>query len=184
MDSDGDGVFDGLDQCPDTPAGLKVDATGCPIEMLERETELLDTGMIRLQNINFETGKADLLPESFSPLDVVGAVLRKWPELKIEIGGHTDARGSVGYNQKLSESRAGAVRTYLIGKYPDLKTDQLTVKGYGEAKPIAPNNNDLNMAKNRRVEFVVLNKDVLKRESERRRMLTKPEAAPADTTKH
>src|SRR5262249_33076563 len=53
-DSDGDGVPDGIDQCPDTPAGLKVDAKGCPIEVMEKETELLDTGMIRLQNVNFE----------------------------------------------------------------------------------------------------------------------------------
>ena len=90
IDADGDGVFDGLDRartrrrarrwtrrvarrtptatacrtgidrCPDTPAGLAVDSEGCPIEVTEKETELLDTGMIRLQNVNFETGKADV----------------------------------------------------------------------------------------------------------------------------
>jgi len=181
-DADGDGVLDGLDKCPDTPAGLKVDANGCPVEFTERETELLDTGMIRLSNVNFETAKADLLPESFPVLDEVGAILLKWPQLKIEIGGHTDSRGSVAYNQKLSEARMGSVKNYLVTKYPALANAQLTAKGYGELRPIAPNNNALNMAKNRRVEFVVQNKDVLKKEVEKRRLLQKTETAPADTT--
>jgi OOP family OmpA-OmpF porin len=173
VDSDGDGVADGLDKCPNTSAGLKVDSDGCPIVVTERETELLDTGMIRLQNINFETGKADLLPESFQPLDEVGAILRKWPELQVEVGGHTDSRGSRVRNQTLSEARANAVRDYLVQKYPDIQAAQLSAKGYGPSKPIAPNNNALNMAKNRRVEFVVLNKDVLKREVEKRNLLKK-----------
>jgi len=181
-DADGDGVLDGLDKCPNTPAGLKVDANGCPVEFTERETELLDTGMIRLSNVNFETAKADLLPESFPVLDEVGAILLKWPQLKIEIGGHTDSRGSVAYNQKLSEARMGSVKNYLVTKYPALANAQLTAKGYGELRPIAPNNNALNMAKNRRVEFVVQNKDVLKKEVEKRRLLQKTETAPADTT--
>ena len=181
-DSDGDGVFDGIDQCPDTPAGLKVDAKGCPIEITERETELLDTGMIRLQNVNFETNKADILPESYSTLDVVGMLLSKWGQLKLEIGGHTDARGSMVKNQKLSEARAESVRSYLTTKFTTLDPAAFTVKGYGKTKPIVPNTNELNWAKNRRVEFVVTNKDVLKKEIERRRLLQQNEAAP-DSTK-
>jgi outer membrane protein OmpA-like peptidoglycan-associated protein len=109
-DSDGDGVMDGIDQCPNTPAGLKVDAMGCPIEVTEKETEMLDTGMIRLQNVNFETGKATLLPDSYAALDEVGGILLKWPQLSIEIGGHTDSRGRVEKNQKLSENRAKSVK--------------------------------------------------------------------------
>jgi OOP family OmpA-OmpF porin len=195
-DSDGDGVFDGLDQCPDTPPGLKVDEHGCPIEVTERETEMLDTGMIRLQNVNFETNKADILPESYPTLDAVGMLLVKWPQLKLEIGGHTDARGSAAKNQKLSESRADSVRSYLVHKFDKLAPGQFTVKGYGKSKPIVPNTSALNWAKNRRVEFVVLNSDVLKKEIERRRLLKAGEAppaapeptpsptpAPADTTK-
>jgi outer membrane protein OmpA-like peptidoglycan-associated protein len=181
-DSDRDGVPDGIDNCPGTSPGLRVDASGCPIEVRERETELLDTGMIRLQDINFETAKADLLPESLPRLDIVGQVLTKWPELKIEIGGHTDSRGSVKYNQGLSDARAQSVATYLIQKF-SLKPDQFTVRGYGELKPLVPNNNALNMSKNRRVEFVVMNRDVLKREVERRRLLKESEAAPRDTTR-
>jgi len=182
-DSDGDGVFDGLDECPDTPKGLKVDPKGCPIEVTERETELLDTGMIRLQNVNFETNKADILPDSYSTLDAVGMLLVKWPQLKLEIGGHTDARGSAIRNQKLSESRADSVRSYLVHRFDKLDPGQFTVKGYGKSKPIVPNTNALNWAKNRRVEFVVTNKDVLKKEIEKRRLLQKAEPAPADTTK-
>jgi hypothetical protein len=146
--------------------------------VVEKETELLDTGMIRIENINFETAKADILPESYPTLDVVATVLKKWPELTIEVGGHTDSRGSDAYNQRLSQQRAQAVYDYLIRTAPELKAEQFSVKGYGESRPVAPNTTDLNMAKNRRVEFVVLNKDVLRREIERRRLLREGEAAP------
>ena len=172
-DGDSDGVPDGLDKCPGTAAGLRVDKDGCPIEVMEKETELLDTGMIRLQNVNFETNKATVLPESYPVLDVVGQVLKTWTELRIEIGGHTDARGSDAHNQKLSDARARSVKDYLTSKFPELKPEQFTTKGYGESRPLVPNNSALNMAKNRRVEFVVLNKEVLKKESERRKMLQK-----------
>jgi outer membrane protein OmpA-like peptidoglycan-associated protein len=134
---------------------------------------MLDTGMIRLQGVNFETGKADLLPESFPILDQVGPILLKWPQLQIEVGGHTDSRGTAAKNQVLSEARAASVRAYLMQKFPGIAEGQLTPKGYGLSKPVAPNTNALNMAKNRRVEFVVLNKDVLKKEIERRKMLQK-----------
>ncbi len=182
-DSDADGVPDGIDQCPNTAAGLKVDALGCPIEVTERETELLDTGMIRLQNVNFETNKAEILPESFLTLDAVGTLLTRWPQLKLEIGGHSDSRGSASRNQKLSQERAAAVRTYLTGKFTTLDPAQYTVKGYGKSKPIVPNTSELNWAKNRRVEFVVINKDVLKKEIERRSLLKQEQLAPADSTK-
>jgi len=173
MDSDNDGVCDGLDKCPDTPAGAKVDATGCPIVVSEKETELLDTGMIRLHEVNFASGKAVLTPDSYPALDEVGQILSKWPELKIEVGGHTDSQGVPAKNQKLSEQRAQAVLDYLTKKFPDLKADQFTVKGYGQTKPIAPNNTALGRAKNRRVEFVVLNKEALKRETQKQNMLQK-----------
>jgi OOP family OmpA-OmpF porin len=173
IDSDGDGIPDGIDQCPNTPAGARVDANGCPIEIAEKETELLETGMIRVNDINFDTGKAVIPPDANDRLDVIGQTLSKWPELKIEVGGHTDARGAAKANQTLSEQRAQAVRQYLIDKFPDLHPDQITAVGYGESKPIAPNTTALNLAKNRRVEFKVLNKDVLKKEVERRRQLQK-----------
>ena len=177
IDSDGDGVYDGIDQCPDTPKDLKVDITGCPIEIMEKETELLDTGMIRVDNVQFETGKADLRDSSKAVLDIVGKVLVKWPELKMEIGGHTDSRGSAKLNQKLSEARVKSVLDYLLATFPALKPEQYVAKGYGASQPVVPNVSPEAMARNRRVEFKVLNKDVLRREIERRRLLEKSETS-------
>jgi OmpA-OmpF porin, OOP family len=181
-DADGDGVCDGVDQCPNTPAGLKVDEKGCVIELVERETELMDTGRIRLQNINFDIGKATLKPESFQTLDVVGTLLTQWPTLRIEIAGHTDDTGGAAINRKLSQARAQSVLDYLKGKYPTIDVSRFTAKGYGESKPLVKNVDDASRAQNRRVEFTVLNKEVLKKEVERRRLLQKDEAAPADST--
>jgi outer membrane protein OmpA-like peptidoglycan-associated protein len=162
-DSDGDGVCDGLDKCPNTPPGTRVDSEGCPpSEVRMRETELLDTGLIRLHDVNFETAKADILPESHRALDVVGEVLSKWPQLKIEVGGHCDSRGSDAYNLTLSRQRVASVRTYLLRQFPKLEAGQLTAKGYGESVPLEPNTSPENMAQNRRVEFKVLNAAVLK----------------------
>jgi outer membrane protein OmpA-like peptidoglycan-associated protein len=183
LDTDGDGVPDGIDQCANTPPGIKVSADGCAIVVNERETELFDTGLMRLQNVNFATGKADVPPEATPDLDVVGAVMVRWPEMRIEVGGHTDSRGSAAKNQKLSEARADSVLSYIVRKYPMLDRSHFTVKGYGSSKPLAPNTNDLNRAKNRRVELVAINKEVLTKEYERRRALRTDEAAPADSTK-
>ncbi len=182
VDSDKDGVCDGLDKCPNTPAGLKVDETGCPIEVIQRETELMDTGKIRLENIQFDTGKSTLKPESFPSLDAVGTVLSQWPTLRIEIAGHTDNVGGAAVNRKLSQDRAAAVLSYLKEKYPAIGDTRFSVKGYGKDKPLVPNVTDENRARNRRVEFTVLNKEVLRKEIERRRLLKQGEAAPADTT--
>jgi len=161
-DTDGDGVCDGLDKCPDTPRGTKVESDGCPIEVRQRETELLDTGLIRLQDVKFGTAKADILPESRHPLDVVGEVLSKWPQLNIEIGGHCDSRGSNAYNLALSDRRVASVRAYLLEHFPKLQASQLAAKGFGESQPLVPNTSAANMAQNRRVEFKVLNKEVLR----------------------
>ena len=173
VDSDGDGVADGLDQCPNTPAGLKVDANGCPIEVSEKETELLDTGMIRLQDINFDTGKATLRPESFPLLDQVASILLQYPALTIEIGGHTDNTGTKAKNVALSDARAKSVLGYLVQKYPTLDATHFTSKGFGPDVPIASNKTVLGRAKNRRVEFKVTNTDVLKVEREKRHFLSK-----------
>jgi OOP family OmpA-OmpF porin len=161
VDTDNDGVCDALDKCANTPLGTKVESDGCPNEVQQRETELLDTGLIRLQDVKFETAKADILPESHHALDVVGEVLSKWRQLKIEIGGHCDSRGSDAYNLGLSRRRVASVRGYLLQHFPTLEASQFTVKGYGESQPLAPNTSPENMAQNRRVEFKVLNKAVL-----------------------
>ncbi len=167
IDSDGDGVCDGLDKCPGTPPSTGVDTNGCPIvevvDVMARETEMLDRGRIRLSNLNFDSGKAGISPADYAVLDTVGRVLAKWPGVKVEVDGHTDPRGSAASNRELSHRRAVSVRAYLLAHFPQLKPDQLTSKGYGASKPIAPNTSPANMARNRRVEFVVLNPQIFKR---------------------
>jgi len=182
-DTDGDGVCDGLDVCPNTPPGLRVDARGCPIEVTEKETQLLDTGMIRLQNVQFDTGKATIKPASTAVLDTVGMILVQYPTLNVEIGGHTDNTGTAAKNLKLSDDRAAAVLSYLTQKFPLINKSQFTSKGYGQSAPIAPNGTTLGRAKNRRVEFKVTNPGALRVERERRRFAPKTEGAPSDTTK-
>lgn len=182
-DADGDGVADGIDQCPNTPAGLRVDANGCPIEVSEKETQLLNTGVIRLQNINFDLNKASIKAASLPILDEVASILLQYPTLTLEIGGHTDNTGTKVKNVTLSEARAKAVLNYLLQKYPTLDAAKFTSVGYGSEVPVASNTTSLGRAKNRRVEFKVTNAEVLKIEREKRRFLNKGEAAPADTTK-
>jgi OOP family OmpA-OmpF porin len=159
-DSDKDGVCDGVDRCPGTPAHTKVDKYGCTIS--SKEQELLQTGMIRLDNVYFDTAKSTIKPASYKVLDEVAGILNKYDDLRIEVGGHTDARGAEAYNKTLSRARAKAVLDYLVSKH-NLSASRFTAEGYGESKPIASNGTAAGMAKNRRVEFKVLNPEALKR---------------------
>ncbi len=154
LDSDGDGVNDNLDKCPDTPRGTTVDADGCPPP--PKAAPLFEEGKkeLVLEGVNFESEKAVLLPESAAALDRVAESLADWPEVRVEIGGHTDGTGAAGYNLTLSEKRAQAVMDYLVGKGID--ASRMTVKGYGETKPIADNRTADGRARNRRVELTRL----------------------------
>jgi outer membrane protein OmpA-like peptidoglycan-associated protein len=172
-DADGDGVPDGADKCPGTPVNVRVDKDGCPIEVSEKEVELLDTGKITVRNIRFETNKANLMLGSHAVLDEIGAILVQWPDLRIEIGGHADARGTDEYNRTLSQKRAQSVLDYLVAKFPQVPAGQYVAKGYGESQPVATNETAEGMALNRRVEFKVLNPEVMRKEIERRRTLEK-----------
>ncbi len=105
--------------------------------------------------IFYDTAKATIKPISYPVLDDVVDVLRTHPELTlVEVQGHTDARGSDEYNQKLSQARSESARAYLIAKGID--GSRLTAKGYGESKPIASNTEVEGMSQNRRTEFVIL----------------------------
>jgi OOP family OmpA-OmpF porin len=148
-DSDGDGVPDELDKCPNTPKGKKVDAKGCEILFDAVRSTLV------LEGVNFEFNKADLTSDSRTTLDSVAASLREWKEIKVEVAGHTDAIGSDAYNKTLSQRRADSVRKYLMSKGVD--GARMTAKGYGESKPIADNGTDAGRAQNRRVELKKLN---------------------------
>ena len=106
-----------------------------------------------LENILFETAKAELKSESSLELDQLVSVLKKNKGLKIEIGGHTDNVGSVEVNQKLSIDRAKAVLDYLVSK--GVLVSRLTSKGFGSSSPIADNNLEEGRRINRRVEVMV-----------------------------
>jgi len=102
--------------------------------------------------INFDYNKATIRPESMGTLNMIVGVLKDNPEIKFEVGGHTDSDGADAYNLKLSQQRAEAVREQLIKMGVD--ASRLTAKGYGETKPMADNNTPDGKANNRRVEFV------------------------------
>ena len=142
-DSDHDGVPDNIDQCPDTPAGVQVDALGCPLK-----------GSITLEGVNFEHNSAALTVASHAPLDTIADGLKKHPRLKVEIQGHTDSTGSPAYNLKLSQRRADSVRDYLVSS--GVSADQLVTKGYGQTEPAASNKTAAGRAKNRRVVMYVI----------------------------
>ncbi|HPF27707.1 MAG TPA: OmpA family protein, partial [Steroidobacteraceae bacterium] len=142
-DDDKDGVKNSMDQCPTTPLGDRVDAKGCS---LGKE--------IRLDGVNFASDSDKLLPESFGILNAAADTLKRYPELKIEVAGHTDSRSSDSYNLGLSQRRANSVLAYLRDAGV---RNELSAKGYGESEPIADNNTDEGRAINRRVVLRILN---------------------------
>ncbi len=107
-----------------------------------------------LQDCNFETGKAILLPEAYKALDELYAFLDRKDDERIEIGGHTDNVGKPAKNKILSEQRAQTVMAYVISKGID--PSRLTAKGYGHLKPIATNKTAAGKALNRRTEVKIL----------------------------
>lgn len=126
---------------------------------VEKNIELkkIDIGKsIVLRNIFFDFDKATIRPESANELDRLIKLLTDNPTLKIELGSHTDSKGSDEYNQKLSQSRSQSVVTYLIGK--GISADRLVAKGYGETVPVASNDTDEGRQQNRRTEFKILSK--------------------------
>lgn len=143
-DTDADGVSNANDKCPNTPVGLKVDATGCPALFVAGPR-------LVLQGVNFETGRATLLPESMVTLDRVAASLNNLPNVNVEVSGHTDSKGGHAMNVRLSEARAKAVRDYLISKGVD--ATRVTAVGYGPDKPLQSNATVDGRSANRRVEL-------------------------------
>ncbi len=132
-----------LDMTKEAPQKMDV-----KLEPLKAETKLT------FNNIQFETNSADIDINSFSELDELVELMKDNPNMKVEISAHTDDVGSETYNLRLSEKRANSVVNYLIEN--GVKTNQLIAKGYGESKPIVPNDSDENRAKNRRVELRIL----------------------------
>lgn len=115
------------------------------------DKKLTDTKIITY-GIHFDYNKALIKPESMGTLNSILQIMKDNPELKFEIGGHTDSDGDDVYNLKLSQQRADAVKTQLVSM--GVESSRLTAKGYGETKPITDNTTDNSKANNRRVEFV------------------------------
>lgn len=107
------------------------------------------------ENVYFNENKTNIDPVAAKALDADGAILKDNPNLRVEIGGHTDAVGSEAARQKISEKRAESVKKYLMDKF-NISGDRMTTKGYGSQKPIADNKSKEGRAKNRRVEFRVI----------------------------
>lgn len=170
-DSDGDGVADHLDKCPNTPAGAKVDGAGCELDTdgdgipdwkdkcpTEKGTaalngcpEMAASTITGINNIQFEFNSSVLRTSSYPTLDKVSSMMRANPSSMLQLDGHASAEGTDAYNMQLSIDRANAVKTYLVNSGVDAK--KIATKGYGETRPIASNATEEGRIANRRVEF-------------------------------
>jgi outer membrane protein OmpA-like peptidoglycan-associated protein len=147
-DRDGDRFLDKDDACPDEPGG-KGSKNGCPVVILTKKAIQITDKVL------FETDGDRILSGSFGLLDDVAKVILDHDQIaRIEVQGHTDDTGSDSYNDQLSQRRAEAVRRYLVDK--GVAADRLVAKGYGEREPVATNQTEDGKAKNRRVEFKIL----------------------------
>lgn len=147
-DRDSDGVYDADDKCPDTPGIASL--AGCPkpaAPTVEEQAALNEYA----KTILFDTSRSSIKKEAAQVLSDITAILKKYPAAKFTVDGHTDSTGSASFNQKLSESRAQAVVDYLVKNGIDAA--RLSIKGYGETKPVATNMNRAGRAQNRRVEI-------------------------------
>ncbi|WP_157475201.1 OmpA family protein, partial [Lysobacter sp. Root494] len=126
-DDDGDGVNNCDDKCPGSQAGQTIGPDGCPVPV-----------SIDLKGVNFDYDKSNLRPDAVQILTEATEILKRYPELKVEVAGHTDSKGTDAYNQALSERRARAVYDYLTSNGIDAAR-LVGPNGYGESRPIAPN---------------------------------------------
>ena len=141
-DSDHDGVYDHLDQCPNTPRGIKVDKVGCPIPIKEKVSITL--------HIEFNFDKDTVKPEYHSHIMKVANFLKAYPKTNAVLEGHTDNWGPEKYNLDLSKRRAESVKKYLVEKF-NISASRISTKGFGESQPVATNKTDEGRQQNRRV---------------------------------
>ncbi|EDP96886.1 OmpA family protein [Kordia algicida OT-1] len=145
-DKDGDGVLDKDDRCPEVAGVAEND--GCP--PIPRMTEIEITELDNLaRTVYFNSGKDSFKQETYEILNKIVELIKGFPAEEFTIGGHTDSVGSDSLNQKLSEKRANAVKSYLESKL----SNKFTAIGYGENEPIASNRTRKGRAQNRRVEI-------------------------------
>jgi OOP family OmpA-OmpF porin len=157
-DSDGDGVPDMFDKCPNTPAGTKVDGSGCPLPVVKpAETVYVtaeDKGIVSeaVKNLEFNTGNAIISESSYPSLETLAKLLVA-KKYHLKLSGYTDATGSADLNLALSRDRAEAIKMFLVSRGADPLL--IETAGYGKAHPIASNKTKAGRALNRRVEFTL-----------------------------
>ena len=144
-DADSDRVPDVRDVCPSTPAGGTVDASGCAPLFTPAAP------VLTLRDVQFETGKAVMLPVALPELDSIARQLLALPDVAIEIAGHTDSSGVYRRNVVLAKARAETVRQYLYQQGVSL--ERMTARGFGPDRPVASNGTANGRALNRRVEL-------------------------------
>jgi len=154
-DSDGDGVSDQFDKCPNTPAGTVVDGSGCPIIFPKPDTSKMTSAAMApvataYSNIQFEFDSSVLKTSSYPVLDATSADLRS-NSSTLTLAGYASSEGTAAHNMRLSRDRANSVKTYLVNSGVDAK--RLKIKAYGETHPIADNSTEEGRIANRRVEF-------------------------------
>jgi outer membrane protein OmpA-like peptidoglycan-associated protein len=151
-DIDGDGIPDSKDECPDVAEEAGGDGDGCP----DAPQIVIESGMINVRGkIVFDFASADLLPRNAKLLELLAKLLNENEQIKkVQIEGHTDARGDDAFNQDLSVQRAKNVAAALVQR--GVKTERLTTKGLGRTQPLSTNDTEEGRARNRRVEFRVL----------------------------
>ncbi|MCH8536883.1 MAG: OmpA family protein [Alkalimonas sp.] len=146
VDSDGDGIPDDCDRCPNTPAGDRVDSFGCSI--FEEEQVVLDIDIL------FDFDRHDVKPEFYSQVEQLADYLKRFVNTKVLIAGHTDDQGSHEYNKGLSERRAKAVADLLKHRF-EIDSARISTKGYGKTQPRTTGVSEADRALNRRIEAIV-----------------------------
>lgn len=147
-DSDGDGISDNFDKCP-AVAGVAAN-NGCP-ELKKEEQEILTAAF---ENLEFASGKDVISKQSLASLNALADLLKKNPNWKMQIDGHTDNVGNAKSNTVLSQKRADAVKKYLASK--GVAASRISSKGYGSSKPVADNKTPEGRDRNRRVEMTII----------------------------
>ncbi len=142
VDSDGDGVLDNFDQCPNTLPGTRVNRSGCVVE-----PQVVGV----LSSVHFEWNKSRLLPDARTILEHAALAFVGQPSLRVEIVGHADSTGNPAINDQISQARAEAVRQFLLQR--GIPAERMQVQGLGDSQPVSSNSTDMGRWENRRVEF-------------------------------
>ena len=145
-DTDGDGVLDKNDNCPNVKGTIAND--GCPEAVTKKIQNTLNE---YAKTILFDSGKSAIKTQTKSVLKDITAILKKYSTATFTVEGHTDSTGSESTNQKLSESRANAVKDFLVAN--GIISSRLSAVGHGESKPISSNKTRDGRANNRRVDI-------------------------------